>query len=65
MKIIIVIIFGPYRPALTVDELKSTCDACPILQQVKVCIEKGWPCGAKSSALAPYHRLRNELSTVT
>ncbi len=29
---------------------------------MKVCIEKGWPRGVKSSAIAPYHRLRNELS---
>ncbi len=57
-----VALLSPEFAAVTVEELKSTCDACPILQQVKVCIEKGWPRGVKSSAIAPYHCLRNELS---
>ncbi|KAI2658619.1 Retrovirus-related Pol polyprotein [Labeo rohita] len=57
-----VAVLSPEFAAVTVEELKSTCDACPILQQVKACIEKGWPRSVKSSAIAPYHRLWNELS---
>ncbi len=57
-----VALLSPEFATVTVEELKSTCDACPILQQVKVCIEKGWPRSVKSSVIAPYHRLRNELS---
>ncbi len=57
-----VAVLSPEFAAVTVEELKSMCDACPVHQQVKVCIEKGWPRGAKSSAIAPYHRLRNALS---
>ncbi len=57
-----VAVLSPEFAAVTVEELKSMCDACPVHQQVNVCIEKGWPRGAKSSAIAPYHHLQNELS---
>jgi len=59
---------SPEFAAVTVQELRSTCDTCPILQQVKIAtsfnIAKGWPRSAKSlnSAIAPYHRIRNELA---
>lgn len=57
-----VAVLSPEFAAVTVEQLKATCDACPILQQVKACIEKGWPRSMKSSVTAPYYRLRNELA---
>ncbi|KAL1279550.1 hypothetical protein QQF64_026223 [Cirrhinus molitorella] len=52
-----VAVLSPEFAAVTIEELKSTCDACPILQQMKACTEKGCPRSVESSAIASYHHL--------
>ncbi len=52
----LVAVLSPEFAAVTVEELKF--DACPILQQVKSCIVKGWPHSAKKLS---YHSLSPSL----
>lgn len=51
--------------ALPITDFDSACSSCPELTDLRAQMEKGWPASIKSvsDTLAPYYKIRDELST--